>query len=176
MGLIEAHDLWTEIMMLPHNGDMISSEEVEKAIAEAPTVDAFPIVQGQLEQHTRISWRCNMCGRLHDLGSKTPEEAYMNCCSSCGAVFNMTAYMSMRKAIERKVDNIHTVDAVPVVHGRWERCGGDLHSSGYPVYCSVCNKVHFVHYKYSIGGLDCKELFEKPKYCPSCGAVMDIEE
>lgn len=37
---INAHDLWKEIMMLPHNGDMISSEEVEKAILEAPTVDA----------------------------------------------------------------------------------------------------------------------------------------
>ena len=69
-----------------------------------------------------------------------------------------------------------TVDAVEVVHGRWERCGGDLHSSGYPVYCSICNRVHFVHYKYSLGGLNCKELFEKPKYCPSCGAVMEIEE
>ena len=77
---------------------------------------------------------------------------------------------------KKLVQDAPTVDAVPVVHGRWERCGGDLHSSGYPVYCSVCNKVHFVHYKYSIGGLDCKELFEKPKYCPSCGAVMDIEE
>lgn len=69
-----------------------------------------------------------------------------------------------------------TVDAVPVVHGRWERCGGDLHSSGYAIFCSVCNKVHFVHRKYSLGGLTCKELFVKPKYCPSCGAVMECEE
>ena len=45
MRLIDAHDLWTEIMMLPHNGDMISSEEVEKAIVEAPTVDAVPVVR-----------------------------------------------------------------------------------------------------------------------------------
>ena len=45
MRLIDAHDLWTEIMMLPHNGDMISGEEVEKAIAEAPTVDAVPVVR-----------------------------------------------------------------------------------------------------------------------------------
>jgi hypothetical protein len=70
-----------------------------------------------------------------------------------------------------------TVDARPVVHGRWERCGGDLHSSGYAIFCSVCNKTHFVHNKYSLGGLyGCKELFEKPKYCPSCGAVMEVEE
>ena len=45
MRLIDAHDLWTEIMMIPHNGDMISSEEVEKAIAEAPTVDAVEVVR-----------------------------------------------------------------------------------------------------------------------------------
>lgn len=75
------------------------------------------------------------------------------------------------------LDRVRPVDAVEVVHGRWERCGGDLHSSGYAIYCSVCNKTHFVHYKYSLGGLyGCKELFEKPKYCPSCGAFMEVEE
>ena len=67
-------------------------------------------------------------------------------------------------------------EMVEVVHGRWEKCGGDLHSSGYAIFCSVCNKTHFVHYKYSLGGLTDNELFEKPKYCPSCGAVMEVEE
>ena len=105
MRLIDAHDLWTDIKMLPHNGDMISSEEVEQAIKDAPTVDA-----------------------------------------------------------------------VEVVHGRWERCGGDLHSSGYAIFCSVCYKTHFVHRKYSLGGLTDEEIFKKPKYCPSCGAVMESEE
>ena len=42
--LIVAHDLWSDIMMLPHNGDMISSEEVEQAIMDAPTVDAVEVV------------------------------------------------------------------------------------------------------------------------------------
>lgn len=45
MRLIDAHDLWSDIMMLPHNGDMISSEEVEQAIKEAPTVDAVEVVR-----------------------------------------------------------------------------------------------------------------------------------
>lgn len=72
------------------------------------------------------------------------------------------------------LEDAPTVDAVEVVHGRWRRSGGDLHSSGYAIYCSVCNKNHFVHYQYSLGGLDgCKELFERPKYCPSCGAIME---
>ena len=65
-------------------------------------------------------------------------------------------------------------EVAPVVHGRWERCGGDLHSSGYAVSCSACNKTHFVHYESSLGGLfGCKELFKEPKYCPNCGAKMD---
>ena len=43
--LIDAHDLWSDIMMLPHNGDMISSEEVEQAIMDAPTVDAVEVTR-----------------------------------------------------------------------------------------------------------------------------------
>ena len=43
--LIDAHDLWSDIMMLPHNGDMISSEEVEQAINDAPTVYAVEVVR-----------------------------------------------------------------------------------------------------------------------------------
>jgi hypothetical protein len=43
--LIDANDLWSDIMMLPHNGDMISSDEVEQAIKEAPTVDAVEVVR-----------------------------------------------------------------------------------------------------------------------------------
>ena len=43
--LIVAGDLWSDIMMLPHNGDMISSEEVEQAIKDAETVDAVEVVR-----------------------------------------------------------------------------------------------------------------------------------
>lgn len=74
------------------------------------------------------------------------------------------------------IANAPTVDAVEVVHGRWEKCGGDLHSSGYAIFCSVCNKVHFVHHRHSLGGLADEELFKEPKYCPSCGAIMESEE
>ena len=48
--LISRSALWTDIMMLPHNGDIISSEEVEQAIVDAPSVDAVPVV------------RCKDCG------------------------------------------------------------------------------------------------------------------
>lgn len=84
------------------NQSFVDHADVIDILSSIPTVDAVPIVEGKLEQYTKSSWRCNMCGRLHDLGSETPEEARMICCSSCGAVYNMTAYMSMRKAVEGK--------------------------------------------------------------------------
>ena len=43
--LISRSGLWTDIMMLPHNGDIISSEEVEQAIVDAPAVDAVAVVR-----------------------------------------------------------------------------------------------------------------------------------
>lgn len=46
--LIEANVLWSDVMMLPHNGDMISSEEVEQAIKDAPTVDAVEVPDKKL--------------------------------------------------------------------------------------------------------------------------------
>ena len=44
--LISRSALWTYIMMLPHNGDIISSDEVEQAITDAPSVDAEPVRHG----------------------------------------------------------------------------------------------------------------------------------
>ena len=62
------------------------------------------IVEGKLERYAPTTgWRCNMCGRMYYLENKTPEEACMNCCSNCGAVFNKDAYFSIRKAIEHKI-------------------------------------------------------------------------
>lgn len=83
-------------------------------------------------------------------------------------------YADALDRVEEVLEQMPTVDAVPVVHGRWINYGGDLHSSGYAVSCSVCHKRHFVHYNHSLGGLyGCNELFEKPNYCPNCGAKMD---
>lgn len=85
-------------------------------------------------------------------------------------------HSGLADCIAIEIDELPASDVAPVVHGRWGRCGGDLHSSGYAIFCSVCNKVHFVHRKYSTGGLTNEELFKKPNYCPSCGAVMECEE
>ena len=62
-----------------------------------------------------------------------------------------------RGGISRTVKLLPTVDAVPVVHGRWKR--GDMPTYG-GYKCSVCQR-NTVHYK--------------ANYCPNCGARMDGE-
>lgn len=60
----------------------------------------------------------------------------------------------------RMIAEATTVDAVPVVHGRWilkETCGPNTKK----FHCSVCNKVP-------------KSLCTET-YCPNCGAKMDLE-
>ena len=70
---------------------------------------------------------------------------------------------------EMELEEVPTVDAAPVVHSRWiEPVPGD----GFP-YCGNCKAP----------ALD-KGLFLNPKlmdwyktkYCPNCGAKMDLEE
>ena len=55
------------------------------------------------------------------------------------------------------IDEVPTVDAAPVVHGRW---GGR-----YNAHCSVCQ--HFDTMAY---------IKKYPNYCPNCGAKMDKED
>lgn len=84
--LIDAHDLWSDIMMLPHNGDMISSEEVEQAIKDSPTVDAVEVKRGQwLNSHTvAFTEECSQCGFCVDWTGNGMLHNY-NYCPNCGA-------------------------------------------------------------------------------------------
>ena len=60
------------------------------------------------------------------------------------------------------VDQMPTVDAVEVVHGRWK-----IVDSGFDweLNCSLCGEQYWIE----------KDELEthKPKYCPNCGAKMD---
>ena len=84
--LINANDLWTDVMMLPHNGDTISSEEVEQAIKEAPTVDAVEGVHGEWEKQQGI-YSCSICGKAcpYDVQADIIQYWPCNYCPSCGA-------------------------------------------------------------------------------------------
>lgn len=58
----------------------------------------------------------------------------------------------------RVIDNVPTVDAVEVVHGKWE--------NGNPI-CPVCGENKF-------RGLDADIWCDwQPDFCPNCGAKMD---
>lgn len=59
--------------------------------------------------------------------------------------------------LEMLLETQPTVDAVPVVHGRWEEAGFDGHGD-YKECCSNCKS-------WSIGA--------DKLYCPVCGAQMD---
>ena len=65
-----------------------------------------------------------------------------------------------------ELDQIPTVDAVPVVHGHWERCMEiEVEFNGhigkiYNVRCTACGSVR-------------QAFCEIYDYCPSCGAKMD---
>ena len=52
------------------------------------------------------------------------------------------------------VDAIPAVDVAPVRHGRWKRYGRNLGE------CSSCGEIVNIRYK----------------FCPNCGAKMDLEE
>jgi DNA-directed RNA polymerase subunit RPC12/RpoP len=60
--------------------------------------------------------------------------------------------------VRKEIENAPTVDAVPVVHGRWER--------GIAYFmCSECRK------DAPISSLTGKQY--KANYCPNCGSLMD---
>ena len=63
--------------------------------------------------------------------------------------------------LKKKVADAPTVDAVPVVYGRWEmRPTGMATDTGpeYKAYCTVCNEPNKQY---------------QPPFCPHCGAKMD---
>ncbi len=69
------------------------------------------------------------------------------------------AYAGVLEAIE----NAPTIDAEPVVHGRWiKKCD----STELKLICNFCG------YDYIEADPDCTERHD---YCPHCGAKMDEE-
>ena len=66
-----------------------------------------------------------------------------------------------------KIEELPTVDAVPVVHGHWV---GEYEE----IMCSSCRRF-FSEY---VNPTEDWSLIGKPLYCPNCGAKMDgkVEE
>lgn len=64
------------------------------------------------------------------------------------------------------IDEAPAVDAVFVVHGRWELHGDDDSLSG-SYFCSECG--------YCMCEEEYLDQFSSFRYCPNCGATMDLE-
>ena len=69
---------------------------------------------------------------------------------SLGDIFIQTATKLL-------IDKVPTLDAVPVVHGRWIAVGGNHHTR--ISQCTNC----------------CAKYDFRSNYCPNCGAKMDGE-
>ena len=64
--------------------------------------------------------------------------------------------------IQQNIKDMPTIDAEPVKHGRWENL---THNEGW-AYCSEC------HCCWEWGIInDCNV-----RYCPNCGAKMEVEQ
>ena len=59
------------------------------------------------------------------------------------------------------IEHAPTIDAVPVRHGRWTTKRTQEHGGEW--YCTVCDYEPIV-------------MSDDMKYCPCCGACMDLEE
>ena len=64
--------------------------------------------------------------------------------------------------IEERIDNLPAVDAVEVVHAKWEKFGIDYKHEASLYECSACGKIVRKYWE--------DERFE---CCPYCGARMD---
>ena len=70
---------------------------------------------------------------------------------------------------------VPTIDAVPVVRGEWKLYGND-DDSGMSYWCTVCNfqlSEDLFYSGYKNGRWIENGVF---KYCPNCGAKMEVEE
>lgn len=66
------------------------------------------------------------------------------------------------KVVKAVAKNCPTVDAVEVVHGRWEK------EFWHPYRCSCCGKTALLEAN--------GEYYCTSNYCPNCGAKMDLKD
>ena len=72
--------------------------------------------------------------------------------------------------VRRFIKAAHTVDAVKVVHGRWE-CTYDAKYGETDVTCSCCKIPRKINGCYITSTVE--SCYFEDNYCPNCGAKMD---
>lgn len=98
-------------------------------------------------------------------------ESHVTTMSVCQNKDERCGMVRMKETCIEDVENAPTVDAVPVVHGRWTERHVDYVSDCaidevQTAKCSVCGLYHTTPYLYS---------FKDYNFCPSCGARMGGE-
>ena len=73
-------------------------------------------------------------------------------------------YGFTREAIKDMLDDAPTVDAVEVVHGRWEAYKPESRGYAFGFTCSNCGVTTYLDYAQKVCDYN---------YCPNCGAKMD---
>ena len=78
-------------------------------------------------------------------------------------------YIYDTNAVLESIDSQPTIDAVPVVHGRWIRVNEEQVYFNVEYVCSECQFV------VAVSGVGTPILYGY-KYCPNCGAKMDAKD
>ena len=105
-------------------------------------------------------------GRLIDADApKEVIEDHVTSVSCCATVEQARGKTAFKHECLEDIDNAPTVDAVPVVHGKWEEKTYEMDVYGQKVttvtyYCTICGAEH---------------AYGRENYCPNCGAKMDGE-
>jgi len=90
----------------------------------------------------------------------------MDCCFKPQVRPNEEIFNALKMAIRSEISALQSVDAAPVVHGRWIENQG--YDDDYYYTCSVC--------KCDWTTIDGTPTENNMRYCPECGAKMDLEE
>ena len=97
-------------------------------------------------------------------------DACRDCAYDAGHPYNECVEMLLRDALSLlKAQEPKTIDANPVVHGRWVIMGGMKPPEWHHHHqCSVCESYAPMRPPYG-------SREELPPWCPACGAKMDIQ-
>ena len=88
----------------------------------------------------------------------------------CGSAPFVGTCMSDNEYLPERLKKAPTIEAKPVVHGRWEL---EYETYG-KMRCSVCKKEALI--EKAISDVGVITIYVDSNYCPNCGAKMDEKE
>ena len=112
--------------------------------------------------------QCDYCG-----DDKYQDCAYQLCEDALDLINRQEAEIErlmqkLQQPQSEAIDNAPAVDAVEVVHGEWKAYKDESMICATEFVCSTCGE------SFCSGELTDEQFVEMMKYCPNCGAKMDI--